>query len=318
MTEHPKFWILALLLIVTSVPAAAQDDDSATLLARIQQLRTEVADAEQKVANYHAAHPNLGTVANVDQHISMTLAQLAAIDSETARRDLQLQALKTLNDSAITTETVAATGDASLMTLSQARDALQAERTELAKTFRRAHPTMVEMQAKLYAAEQALSAAAAGALQSATADAEARAEQRGKLEATLAELQNAATGSAIGRAELSTLERTVDTARLQLEMHLAQYLAPVTPTVIAEPHLAVPPIPKRPSTSGLQSLIMPVGIGVLTLLALVLQGSVVKRRSYRRGFADGWRQAAIDNQQVAEWQAEEAADTDVLADRQVA
>lgn len=310
---------LALALAIASPHAMAQDTEATgMLMVRIQQLRSDVASAEARVADYRAAHPDLVTSANLEQQIALTLVQLAAIDSETERRTMALEALTTLSKTTITAETVSATGDTNLMMLVQARNALQAERSELAKTFRRAHPTMVALQARLNAAEAALSAAAVTSLQAASAGAERRAAERKELETTLAALQSTAAGSANGNAELAALERSVDTARLQLEMHLAQYMAPIAPPIAEEPLISVPPMPERPSANALQALILPVGIGVAAILALLLQGAFIKRRSYRKGFADGLRQAASESERVDEWRADETADHESIEGRQVA
>jgi hypothetical protein len=83
-------------------------------------------------------------------------------------------------------------------------------------------------------------------------------------------------------------------------------MAPVTPPPAAEEPVLSVPMPERPVVvNGLQSLILPIGIAVGAVLALLLQGVIVRRRSYRRGFEDGIKHAAED-ELIAEWEADSA------------
>lgn len=314
--------LAGILMLATHAQAQAPGQETATLLARIQQLRGEVVAAERKIAAFHAASPDLSSTSVIDQQVSLALVQLAAADDEAARTSARLDALKTLNETGATDDAVAATGDAELINLLQAREALLQERAELAKTFGPAHPTMRELRTRIGLADRALSTAAAVDLDAVSAEAETHAAYHRQLQDRLAELQDEAADAATSNAELAALERGAATARLQLEIHLAQYMAPVTPVAAAEePVIAIPPIPGRPvAASGLQSWILPLGIAGGAALALLLQRMMVQRRSYRRGFEDGAKHAAEEVELLTEWAADGAADAadQPSADRNVA
>ena len=320
-------WLLLVFMLVlplqhglaqgNGVAAAATSGD---LLSQIQHLRTEVADAERRIAAYRDAHPLIADASVLEQQLAILLVQIAAADERETQRLLRIEAIETAIDAGLTTDTVTGTADSSLIGLLQAKNALLNERAELALTLRPAHPTMQALQPRIAAADKALAAGATRILDTLTAEGEQQATFRAAQQEQLTTLRRQSADAAKDVAALEQLERDAAGKRIELEFYMGEYMpdAPATQTIFV-------PGPAAPSETGggwVEAIGLPVGIATAAIAALTIQSAILRRRHYRRGFDAGVlyaaEEAGPEQDVLAEWEEDSMGDGEpvVMAERQ--
>jgi capsular exopolysaccharide synthesis family protein len=238
--------------------------------ARVAELRAEVAEAEDRIAAYRAAH---GLVQGVQaglgtERISRISADLAQARNELSQAAARLDAAR------------GRAGDAAFAAISPSVVALRAQAEQqraalesMLTRFGPRHPDVIASRRKLADAERATGAEAARVAGAAAAEAAADRARVGSLEQALRGAQAQTERDALAQVPLNAMQRDADAARTLLQTVLERVQQTAQQTAIETPDArvisqALPP--SRPSFPPSAIL-----LAASTAIGLLLAGTLV-------------------------------------------
>ena len=272
---------------------------SAWLAAKIDELRSKVAEADAKVEAFRTNSGLLstGSLTAPTQQFSDINTQLANARSAQAAAQAKAEMMRSLARQGKLAEDPDLSRDDSLRRLAEQRIALKAQIAFEARTLLPGHPRMKELNGQLAELDSQIRLAAEQAARALENEARLAGEQVANLTATLAAQAKTVAAGDADDVELRALQLEANSARSQLESYVQKYreaiardadnAAPADARVIApatEPR--TPTFPKKFETLALGTLAgLLLSTGVAASSALMSEGDeapVVLRRRGRR------------------------------------
>lgn len=206
------------------IRATAVERANSFLDARLEDLRTQVREAESAVAQFAAANnlvEEAGRSSVTEQQLSQVNEQLSAVRAEAATIEARLRRLETVASGAADPEAVLEVVSSPVI------ESLRAQRGELRRTlseysarYRSQHPNMIQLQGEIDEVEAQLAAEVDRITASVRSDLQVAQARIASFESEMATLQTDQESAGVQRVELRELQRNAQSARNLYETFL--------------------------------------------------------------------------------------------------
>jgi len=248
---------------------------------RLQQLRTQVLDAERAVADYRSAH-NLFAVSNAStvtqQELSGLSTQLAQAKAENAAAQARLSAARAQLRGGRSGEELGDSLDSPVVSqLRSQRAEVAREVVALEKRYGPRHPDLVRAQSQLRVADQAIAAEVQRIVSNVSIQANIASQRAASLAGSVAQSQGKLASDNEASVRLGELERNAESSRTLYQAFLDRYRQTVAQSGLERSdsyivsRARVPSAPSSPNALIYAAMAVVGGLGIGVLLVVLLQ-----------------------------------------------